>query len=156
VQVKGNGLDLESRSIRRSCHQSTLKPRGTVTMSRNFLAIFAASAIALGVSASASFAQSFSTGARSSDGNALRMIMVDQSQLNTNQREAFQRFLQTANLPPTKIGKQCQFYGRPQVWCLILDPPVAERVFQQLKPQSFGSAAEIKPIRRFRGVEGGG
>jgi hypothetical protein len=125
-------------------------------MSRTLLTIFAASAIALGASAPASFAQSFSTGARSNQSDTLRMVMVDQSQLNGSQRAAFQRFLQTANLPRTKIGRQCQFYGRPQVWCLILDPPVAEQVLQQLKPQPFGSAAEIKTVRRFKGVEGGG
>jgi hypothetical protein len=125
-------------------------------MSKNLVSIVAASAIAFGVNAPASLAQSFSTGARSTESGTLRMVMVDQSQLNANQRNAFQRFLQTANLPRTKIGQQCQFYGRPQVWCLILDPPVAERVFQQLKPQPFGAAAEMKTVRRFKGAEGGG
>jgi hypothetical protein len=125
-------------------------------MSRNLLSIFAAGAISLGAGIPASFAQSFSTSTRSNSGDTLRMVMVDQSQLNATQRDAFQRFLQTANLPRTKIGQQCQFYGKPQVWCLILDPPVAERVLQQLKPQPFGAAADIKTVRRFRGVEGGG
>ncbi|MGQ9870998.1 hypothetical protein [Leptodesmis sp.] len=75
--------------------------------------------------------------------------------MNDSQRQAFQRFLQTASLPRTKIGQRCQYYGKPQVWCLLLDPPVAERVFQQLKTQSFGTAVDIRTVRRFRGAEKG-
>ncbi len=123
-------------------------------MSRSFLPILAIGAIALNASIPAVFAQSRSeAGSRFEQDGTLKMVMVDQAQLNERQRQAFQRFLQTANLPHTKIGKQCQFYGRPQVWCLLLDPPVAERVFQQLKPQSFGTAVDIKTVRRFRGGE---
>jgi hypothetical protein len=83
--------------------------------------------------------------------NWLRMVMVDQAKLSNEQRDGFQRYLQTANLPHTKIGKRCQYYTKPQVWCLILDPPVAERVYNQLKQEkAFNAALDMKPVRRLR------
>lgn len=86
-----------------------------------------------------------------SDNGVLKMVMVDQAQLSTNQRSAFQRYLQTASLPRTKVGNRCQYYGKPQVWCLLLDPNIAQQVYQQLKSQPvFGSATEIKEVRRLR------
>lgn len=89
--------------------------------------------------------------ARPSGNGVLKMVMVDQAQLSTNQRSAFQRYLQTANLPSTKVGNRCQYYGKPQVWCLLLDPNIAQQVYQQLKSQPvFGSATEIKEVRRLR------
>jgi hypothetical protein len=95
------------------------------------------------------------TAAAGSD--TLNMVMVDQAKLSAEERQAFQQFLQTANVPTTKIGKQCQFYGRPQVWCIIQDKAVAEQAYNQLKiNSSFGKAVELKTVRRFRGVEGGG
>jgi hypothetical protein len=82
----------------------------------------------------------------------LKMVMVDQAELTSSQRSTFQRYLETANLPPTKIGKRCQYYGKPQIWCLLLDPSVAEQVYQQLSRQpSFGSAAKIQTVHRIRG-----
>lgn len=125
-------------------------------MSRTLLPMLAMGMLVLIPGMSATLAQP-SPGAnpRSHQDDTLKMVMVDQSQLNDRQRQAFQRFLQTANLPHTKIGQRCQYYGKPQVWCLLLDPPVAERVFQQLKPQSFGAAVDIRTVRRFRGAEKG-
>ncbi|MGC8712404.1 MAG: hypothetical protein ACP5RH_08435 [Leptodesmis sp.] len=125
-------------------------------MSRTFLPILAMGAIVLSPGMPTIFAQP-APGAppRSYQDDTLKMVMVDQSRLDDGQRQAFQRFLQTANLPHTKIGQRCQYYGKPQVWCLLLDPPVAERVFQQLKTQSFGAAVDIRTVRRFRGVEKG-
>ncbi|MBM0741379.1 hypothetical protein JOY44_07060 [Phormidium sp. CLA17] len=83
----------------------------------------------------------------------LQMVMVDQTQLSSSQRSAFQQYLQTVSLPSTKVGKRCQYYGKPNVWCLILDAPVANQVFQQISRQPFGSAASVKPVRRFRSPE---
>ena len=80
----------------------------------------------------------------------LKMVMVDQAQLSSMQRSAFQQYLQTANLPSTKVGKRCQYYGKPDIWCLVLDAPIAHTIFQQFSRQPFGSATSIKPIRRFR------
>ncbi len=79
---------------------------------------------------------------------SLQIVMVNQAQLSSSQRSAFQQYIQTANLPPTKVGKRCQYYGKPEVWCLILDAPVANQVLQQLSRQPFGSAASSQPIRR--------
>lgn len=125
-------------------------------MSRTFLPILAMAAIVLSPGTPATFAQpSPEATPRSYPDDTLKMVMVDQSRLNDSQRQAFQRFLQTASLPRTKIGQRCQYYGKPQVWCLLLDPPVAERVFQQLKTQSFGTAVDIRTVRRFRGAEKG-
>ncbi len=83
----------------------------------------------------------------------LKMVMIDQAQLSPDQRQAFQQYLRTANLPRTKIGERCQYYGRPQIWCLLLDPPQAQQVYQQLKEQpTFGTATEIKEVRPLRAV----
>ncbi|MBF2027824.1 MAG: hypothetical protein IGS48_13850 [Oscillatoriales cyanobacterium C42_A2020_001] len=89
---------------------------------------------------------------RSRSGNGtLKMVMVDQSQLSPTQRSAFQQYLQTANFPRTKVGDRCQYFGKPQVWCLLLDPNVAQQVYQNLRGQpGFGAAAEIKEVRRLR------
>ncbi len=124
-------------------------------MNRMISAIFSIGAIALGT-VLPSLVQSESTAIHAQtqtrpENGTLKMVMVDQAQLSASQRNAFQRYLQTANLPRTKVGERCQYYGRPQVWCLLLDHGVAERVYQQLKGQpSFGSIAEIKEVRRLR------
>jgi len=81
---------------------------------------------------------------------SIKMVMVDQAQLSSSQCSTFQQYIQTANLPATKIGKRCQYYGKPEVWCLILDTSVANQVFQKLSQQPFKSAASIKPVRRLR------
>jgi hypothetical protein len=92
--------------------------------------------------------------ARPTSEDPLQMVMVNQAQLSGSQRDTFQRYLQTTNLPTTKIGKRCQYYGKPDVWCLILDPPVAKQVYQQLKQQkAFGSASDIQPVKRLRSPE---
>jgi hypothetical protein len=83
----------------------------------------------------------------------LQMVMVDQAQLSATQRTEFQQYIQTANLPHTKVGKRCQYYGKPDVWCLILDAPVANQVVQQLSKQSFSSKVEVKPVRRLKAPE---
>ncbi|MDX2228411.1 MAG: hypothetical protein NW220_02145 [Leptolyngbyaceae cyanobacterium bins.349] len=115
-------------------------------MSQKFLAILSMAAIALTATPNA-----LGQTERPTPNGTLKMVMVDQAQLSPNQRTAFQRYLQTANLPPTKVGNRCQFYGKPQVWCLLLDPSVAQQVYQQLKGQPvFGSATEIKEVRRLR------
>ncbi len=121
-------------------------------MSQRFFPILSIAAIAVGTAipaAQAQFASNQSPPRTSGDG-ALQMVMVDQAQLSESQKNAFQRFLQTANLPPTKIGKSCQFYGKPQVWCLLLDQPTANQVYQQLSRQSFGSAASMKTVHRLK------
>ena len=83
----------------------------------------------------------------------LNMVMIDQAQLTPDQRQAFQQYLRSANLPRTKIGERCQYYGRPQIWCLLLDPTQAQQVYQQLKDQpAFGTATEIKEVRPLRAV----
>ena len=115
-------------------------------MSQKLLAILSMGAIALSTIPSA-LAQSRTP----SNNGILKMVMVDQTQLSASQRSAFQQYLQTANLPPTKIGDRCQFYGRPQVWCLLLDPSLAQQVYQKLREQpGFGTATEIKDVRRLR------
>lgn len=115
-------------------------------MSQKLLAMLSLTAIALS-SASAAIAQ---TASPTNDGH-LKMVMLDQAQLSNNQRSAFQQYLRTANLPPTKIGRRCQYYGKPQVWCLLLDPAQAQQVYQQLKDQPvFGFATELKDVRRLR------
>lgn len=125
-------------------------------MSQIFLQILAISAIAFNTGIPGRFAQSNpEPSSRLAQDSTLKMVMVDQAQLNSSQWQAFQRFLQSANLPPTKIGQRCQYYGKPQVWCLLLDPPVAEQVFRQLKLQPFGAAVGIKTVHRFRGTEKG-
>ena len=96
-------------------------------------------------------AQSATPKAQSSE--VLRMVMVDQTQLSSNQRNAFQQYIQTASLPSTKVGKRCQYYGKPDVWCLVLDAPVANQVFQEISRQPFGSAASVKSVRRLRAPE---
>jgi hypothetical protein len=114
-------------------------------MLQKLLAILSASAIVLGTMPAV--AQS----ARSASNGTLKMVMIDQAQLSSNQRSAFQRFLQSANLPRTKVGNRCQYYGKPQVWCVLLDPSVAQQVYNQLRNQpAFGSATEIKEVRRLR------
>jgi len=116
-------------------------------MSQKLLAMLSMGAIALSTMPSALAG----TASRPASNDVLKMVMVDQEQLSSNQRQAFQRFLQSANLPRTKVGNRCQYYGRPQIWCLLLDPSVAEQVYQKLREQSaFGAAAEIKEVRRIR------
>ncbi|NJP08521.1 MAG: hypothetical protein HC866_02810 [Leptolyngbyaceae cyanobacterium RU_5_1] len=119
-------------------------------MSQRLFSILSMGAIALGSILPTSSAHA---APRTAQDDTLQIVMIDQTQLSASQRSAFQRYLQTASLPPTKIGKRCQYYGKPQVWCLILDPAVAEKVYQQLSSQSFGSLAEMKPVRRLRGGE---
>jgi hypothetical protein len=115
-------------------------------MSQKLLAMLSMGAMAL-TTASPAIAQTM----RSTSNDTLKMVMVDQAQLSDNQRTAFQRYLQTANLPPTKIGNRCQYYGKPQVWCLLLDPSLAQQVYQKLRDQPvFGTATEIKEVRRLR------
>jgi hypothetical protein len=108
------------------------------------------SAIALGNIANA-IAQPSTPKVQSNE--VLQMVMVDQTQLSSSQRNAFQQYIQTASLPVTKVGKRCQYYGKPDVWCLILDAPVANQVFQQISRQPFGSAASVKAVRRLRAPE---
>lgn len=116
-------------------------------MSQKFLALLSMGAIAL--SPLPTFlAQNNAIAAQR---EVMKMVMIDQQQLTASQREAFQRYLQTANLPRTQVGKRCQYYGKPQVWCLLLEPTLAQQVYQQLRSQSeFGAATEIKEVRRIR------
>ncbi|MDX2243484.1 MAG: hypothetical protein NW224_22615 [Leptolyngbyaceae cyanobacterium bins.302] len=115
-------------------------------MFHKLFALFSIGAIALSATPSA-LAQT----ARSSYKGPLKAVMLDQAQLSATQRSAFQRYLQTANLPPTQVGRRCQQHGKPQVWCLVLDPDSAQQVYQQLKSQPvFGSATEIHDLRRLR------
>ena len=119
-------------------------------MSHPIFSLLSVGAIALGAFPGA-IAQSATPKAQSSE--VLRMVMVDQTQLSSNQRNAFQQYIQTANLPSTKVGKRCQYYGKPDVWCLVLDAPVANQVFQEISRQPFGSAASVKSVRRLRAPE---
>lgn len=119
---------------------------GTETMSQKLFAMLAMGAIALSAMPSA-LAQS----ARSTNNGVLKMVMVDQAQLSSSQRQAFQQFLRVANLPRTQVGDRCQYYGKPQVWCLLLNPVIAQQVYQKLREQpAFASFAEIKEVRRLR------
>ncbi len=116
-------------------------------MSQKFLAFLSMGAIALSPLPTFLAQPSASAAQR----EVMKMVMIDQQQLTASQREAFQRYLQTANLPRTQVGKRCQYYGKPQVWCLLLEPTLAQQVYQQLRSQSeFGSATEIKEVRRIR------
>lgn len=122
---------------------------------RPLISALSMGAIALGVIAPSAIAQSGSRSpnSRLPDGT-LTMVMIDRAQLSNVQRTAFQRYLQTANLPPTKVGKRCQFYGKPDVWCLLLDQNVAQQVYNQLKRQrEFGAAIEMKEVRRLAAPE---
>lgn len=119
-------------------------------MSHRVFSLLSVSAIALSTFSSA-MAQSITPKTRSNE--VLQMVMVDKAQLSSSQRNAFQQYIQTAKLPSTKVGKRCQYYGKPDVWCLILDAPVANQVFQQISRQSFGSAASVKSVRRLRAPE---
>ncbi len=119
-------------------------------MSHPVISLLSASAIAFSTLPGA-IAQSATPKAQS--GEVLKMVMVDQTQLSSNQRSAFQQYIQTASLPSTKVGKRCQYYSKPDVWCLVLDAPVANQVFQQISRQPFGSAASLKPVRRLRSPE---
>jgi len=86
------------------------------------------------------------------EGDFLMMVMVDQEKMNGDQKAAFQRYLQSANLPKTRVGERCQYYKRPEVWCLLLDPEVAQKVYEQLRGQSaFSQFVEQKEVRRIRG-----
>jgi hypothetical protein len=125
-------------------------------MSQRLFSILYAGAIAFSMAipgVQAQFAPRAQAAPKATDDGTLNIVMVDQAQLSATQKEAFQRFLQTANLPHTKVGKSCQYYGKPQIWCLLLDPPIADQVYQQISRQSFGSAASIKPVRRLRAPE---
>lgn len=86
-------------------------------------------------------------------GEVLKMVMVDQTQLSSSQRTVFQQYIQTAGLPATKVGKRCQYYGKPDVWCLVLDDTIAKQVYQKLSLQPFASAMSIKSVRRLRAPE---
>lgn len=115
-------------------------------MSQKLLAMLSLGAIAL-----SSIPSALAQSRVSANNGTLNMVMIDQAQLSSNQRSAFQRYLQTANLPATKVGNRCQYYGKPQVWCLLLDPSLAQQVYQKLKQQPvFGAATEIKEVRRLR------
>jgi hypothetical protein len=93
------------------------------------------------------------TGTANSAG-ILGMVMVDQAKLSAEQKAAFQTYLQTANLPPTKIGNKCQYYGKPAVWCLLLDPTLAQQIYERLKAQPiFGSLVELKEVGRINGPD---
>lgn len=95
-----------------------------------------------------------SSNPRSGSNGDLTMVMVDQSRLSSTQRKVFQQYLQTANLPRTKVGNRCQFYGKPNVWCLLLDHPLAQQVYNQLRKQrEFGAATTIKEVRRLNAPE---
>ncbi len=127
-------------------------------MSHKVFSLLSASAIAFGTLLGAipvgivpRIAQSATPKATSTE--ALQIVMVDQTQLSSSQRSAFQQYLQTTRLPATKVGKRCQYYSKPDVWCLVLDAPVANQVFQQISRQQFGSAASLKSVRRLRAPE---
>lgn len=81
----------------------------------------------------------------------LKLVMVDQAQLSSGQRQAFQRFVQQANFPPTRVGDRCRYHGKPQVWCLLLEPATAEAVYQRLIQQNeFRRATAIRTVRPLR------
>jgi hypothetical protein len=91
---------------------------------------------------------------KESTSTQLCMVMVDKDKLSSNKVTEFESFLETANFPSTKVGKRCQYYGRPNVWCLILPADESNSVFGKL--QSFSEAASNKTVKKFHGVEGGG
>jgi hypothetical protein len=130
--------------------QAFLAQEGAFIMAQQLFSVFSAGAIALAASLPAIAAPPIKPAAE----DPLQMVMVDQAQLSGSQRSTFQRYLETANLPSTKIGKRCQYYGKPDIWCLILDPPLAKQVYQQLKQQkTFSPALDMKPVKRLRSPE---
>ena len=81
----------------------------------------------------------------------LKLVLVDQAKLSSAQQRAFQRFVQQANFPPTRVGDRCRYHGKPQIWCLLLEPATADAVYQRLiQTGEFGQATEIRPVRPLR------
>ncbi len=74
------------------------------------------------------------------------MVSVDRSILTEAQAAALDRVIPW--LPRTQVGARCQFYGKPQIWCLLLDAQTAADV--QRKLQAAGIPAETKPVNRIR------
>ncbi|PZV19227.1 MAG: hypothetical protein DCF22_00735 [Leptolyngbya sp.] len=79
----------------------------------------------------------------------LRIVTVDRAKLSANQRVDFEQYLRTADIPPTQSRNYCRYFEKPQAWCLYLDKPVADRLFQDLS-RRFGSAASIEVVNRLR------
>lgn len=82
--------------------------------------------------------------------NVLCMVAIDTSKLSPEQSQALEEI--TPTLPKTKIGKRCQYYGKPQVWCLLLDPAIA--MDTQAKLSQFSGSLWNKQVRRLK-AEGG-
>ena len=74
------------------------------------------------------------------------MVSVDRSTLTAAQSAALSRLI--PQLPRTQIGQRCQFYGKPSIWCLLLDANTAARVQQTL--QSAGIPAQTREVPRLR------
>jgi hypothetical protein len=82
--------------------------------------------------------------------NRLYGVVVDRDKLSPIQKREFEQYVQTANLPPTQVGKACKFDGKPQFWCLVLDKATADQVIAKLTRQGFSSAILTKPLRNLR------
>lgn len=88
----------------------------------------------------------------------MQMVMVDKAKLDAKGVAAFESYLRTASLPQSPVineniggSARCQYYGRPQIWCLLLEGSTAQNVYNELKgQQTFASAVEMKSVRRLK------
>ncbi len=78
----------------------------------------------------------------------LFMVSVDRALLNGDELSNFEQFISTANLPKTAVGKRCQYYKRPLIWCLILVDGQAKQLDSLLRTQPFHRAVKLSPVRR--------
>lgn len=75
------------------------------------------------------------------------MVSVDRATLTAAQSAALSRLI--PQLPRTQVGKQCQYYGKPSIWCLLLDAGTASQVQQQLAEAGIpAQTREVSPLRR--------
>lgn len=117
-------------------------------------------ALALLLAAAAQFVPSYASAqepirrkAPANSQASLLMVSVDRALLSRDEVSNFEHFINSTALPKTKIGEKCRYYGRPQVWCLILDDSQAREVFSLLQKQSFNRATKLAPVRRLKAPE---
>lgn len=81
---------------------------------------------------------------------AKQMVMVDRATLTSTQSSTLDNLI--PQLPRTSVGKRCRFYGKPAVWCLLLDGNQANQVKNRLVQA--GVPAEVREVRRIREARG--
>lgn len=78
----------------------------------------------------------------------LTMVMVDQSTWQHDRRYQFADWVNAQNFPPTQVGKRCQYYGKPAVWCLLLTADQANQVVNQFAGTDWPvETKQVRPIR---------